>query len=31
VFGYVAAFSLAAAVAMALLVRPTVRLMAGVR
>jgi POT family proton-dependent oligopeptide transporter len=30
-FGYVAAFSLAAAVAMALLVRPTVRLMAGVR
>ncbi len=30
-FGYVAAFSLVAAVAMALLVRPTVRLMAGVR
>jgi POT family proton-dependent oligopeptide transporter len=30
-FGYVAAFSLAAAVAMALLVRPTVRLMAGVK
>jgi POT family proton-dependent oligopeptide transporter len=30
-FGYVAAFSLAAAVAMALLVKPTKRLMAGVR
>jgi POT family proton-dependent oligopeptide transporter len=30
-FGYVAAFSLVAAVAMAVLVRPTVRLMAGVR